>query len=98
MNALLLDYTLRVLDWLEYQLDALFFLRCELSNPEERKKKLSEYPQCLALVEEIEEDWTLRNRFLNRQSDIANAALLWLEGRKPANRPAYELWLKFLAL
>jgi hypothetical protein len=98
MNALLLDYTLRVLDWLEYQLDALFFLRCELSNPEERKKKLSEYPQCLALVEEIEEDWTLRNRFLNRQSDIANEALLWLENKKPANRQAYELWLKFLAL
>ena len=98
MNALLLDYTLRVLDWLEYQLDALFFLRCELPTPELRKQKLSEYPQCLALVEEIEEDWTLRNRFLNRQSDIANEALLWLENKKPANRQAYELWLKFLAL
>ena len=98
MNALLLDYTLRVLDWLEYQLDALFFLRCELPTPELRTQKLSEYPQCLALVEEIEADWTLRDRFLNRQSDIANEALLWLENKKPANRQAYELWLKFLAL
>ena len=98
MNALLLDYIVSVLDRLEYQLEALFFLRCELPNSEQRKQKLSEYPQCLALVEDIEEDWTLRNRFLNRQSDIANAALLWLENKKPANRQAYELWLKFLVL
>jgi hypothetical protein len=98
MNALLLDYIVSVLDRLEYQLEALFFLRCELPNSEQRKQKLSEYPQCLALVEDIEENWTLRNRFLNRQSDIANAALLWLENKKPANRQAYELWIGFLAL
>jgi len=98
MNALLLDYIVDVLDWLEYQLEALFFLRCELSNPEERKQKLQAYPQLLPVIEDAVENWDVRNRFLNRNCDIANEALLWIEGRRPANRQAYELWLKFLAL
>jgi len=98
MNALVLDYIVRILDWLEYQLDALFFLRCELSNPEERKQKLSAYPQLLQVIEDAVEDWDARNRFLTRNCDIANAALLWLENRKPANRQAYEQWMELVAL
>jgi hypothetical protein len=98
MNALLLDYLVGVLDWLEYQLEALFFLRCELPNSEERKQKLQAYPQLLQVIEDAVENWDARNRFLNRNCDIANEALLWLENKKPANRQAYELWLKFVAL
>jgi len=98
MNALLLGYIVDVLDWLEYQLDALFFLRCELPNSEQRKQKLQAYPQLLQVIEDAVENWDARNRFLNRNCDIANEALLWLENKKPANRQAYELWLKFLAL
>jgi hypothetical protein len=98
MNALLLGYIVDVLGWVEYQLEALFFLRCELSDSEERKQKLRAYPQLLPVIEDAVENWDARNRFLNRNCDIANAALLWLENKKPANRQAYELWLKFLAL
>jgi len=96
MGALLLNHLIGVLDWLEYQLDALFFLRCELSTPEERKQKLQAYPQLLQVIEEIKEDWTLRNRFLNRNCDIASEALLWIEGRKPAHEQARKLWVEFL--
>jgi hypothetical protein len=68
----------------------------ELPNPGERKQKLQAYPELLQVIDAVTENWDARNSFLSRQSDIANAALLWLENKKPANRQAYELWLELL--
>ena len=80
----------------EYRQDLRAFLRCELPSPEERQQRLREYPRLLQDVEGMAEDWAARDRFLNRQGDIATEALLWTQNRRPANEQVRELWLEML--
>ena len=97
MELLLLDHVVSILEQSVYQLGALAFLRCELGDPQQRQQKLSEFPNCLALVENMVEDWTLRNCFLAQSSNpIANEALLWVHGLKPAHEQAHEWWINYL--
>ncbi|HIK21882.1 MAG TPA: DEAD/DEAH box helicase, partial [Synechococcus sp. M44_DOE_062] len=80
----------------EYWQDLRAFLRCELPSPEQQQQRLRDYPRLLQDVEQIDEDWAARNRFLNRQGDIGTEALLWTQSRRPANSQAHQRWLAML--
>jgi hypothetical protein len=94
-----LDYLVAVLERVECILAALSFLKCELvENPrQEFRKQLETYPQLLQAVEETEENWDARNRFLNQPNNlIVCEALLWAHGWKTAHDGARQYWIKFL--
>jgi hypothetical protein len=94
-----LDYLVATLERVECILAALAFLKTELvENPRvEFRQQLQAYPQLLQAVEETEENWDARNRFLNQPNNlIVCEALLWAHGWKTAHDSARQYWLKFL--
>jgi len=100
-----LDRLVEIFGDLLYELAALAYLRCELTDPEERRQMLSEFPGLLELVEAMPEDWELRDKFLGERfiyrGYVVNAvaAVLWRfrpYGAKPLFQDAHEWWLNFL--